>query len=142
MGRSLWGFNRQVGDRAFFLPCLPTGRYFDLRVAGDVILARIHFGGGNTTFHALGLGTPVITTPGAFQRSRFASGTYRAIGLGELVARDRVDYVARAIALGGDKALRQRISKEIRGVAGVIQRRHEPADELGDLLTEALETRR
>ena len=138
----LAGSMPDVVDRVIFLPYLPTERYFDLLVAADVILDPIHFGGGNTTFHALGLGTPVITTPGAFQRSRFASGTYRAIGLGELVARDRVDYVARAIALGGDKALRQRISKEIRGVAGVIQRRHEPADELGDLLTEALETRR
>ena len=130
-----------VVDRVIFLPYLPTQRYFELVAAADVILDPIHFGGGNTTFHALSLGTPLVTTPGGFQRSRFASGTYRAIGLEDLIARDRADYVARAVALGRDKALRQDTSERIRDAAGAIQRRHEPADELGDLLLEALETR-
>lgn len=137
----LAGAMPDVVDRVIFLPYLPTQRYFELVAAADVILDPIHFGGGNTTFHALSLGTPLVTTPGGFQRSRFASGTYRAIGLEDLIARDRADYVARAVALGRDKALRQDTSERIRDAAGAIQRRHEPADELGDLLLEALETR-
>jgi protein O-GlcNAc transferase len=130
-----------VVDRVVFLPYLSTKRYFELLVAADVILDPIHFGGGNTTFHALSLGTPLITTPGPFQRSRFASGTYRAIGMQDLIARDRDDYVARAVTLGIDPASRQRASARIRDAARAIQRRHEPADELGDLLLEAIETR-
>ena len=137
----LAGAMPDVIDRVTFLPYLSTQRYFELVIAADVILDPIHFGGGNTTFHALSLGTPLITTPGAFQRGRFASGTYRAIGLEDLIARDRADYVARAVALGRDKALRQRTSETIREAAGAIQRRHEPADELGDVLLGALETR-
>jgi protein O-GlcNAc transferase len=131
-----------VIDRVIFLPYLPTRRYFELLAAADVILDPIHFGGGNTTFHALGLGTPVVTTPGAFQRSRFASGTYQAIGLDDLIARDRADYVARVVALGRDKALRHRTSQTILDAAGLIQRRHEPADELCELLLAAIETLR
>jgi protein O-GlcNAc transferase len=137
----LAGAMPDVVDRVIFLPYLPTQRYFELVAAADVILDPIHFGGGNTTFHALSLGTPLITTPGAFQRSRFASGTYRAIGLEDLIAQDRADYVARAVALGRDKALRRDTSAKIHDAAGVIQRRLEPADELGALLLEALEAR-
>ncbi|MDE0809240.1 MAG: hypothetical protein OSB69_07900 [Alphaproteobacteria bacterium] len=131
-----------VFDRVVFLPYLPTQRYFELVAAADVILDPIHFGGGNTTFHALALGTPLITMPGMFQRSRFASGTYRCIGLRGLIARDRADYVARAVALGRDKGSRQRMSKKVKDASSAIQRRHESADELGAFLLDAIETRR
>lgn len=130
-----------VVDRVTFLPYLPTQRYFELVASADVILDPIHFGGGNTTFHGLSLGTPLVTTPGAFQRSRFASGTYRSIGLGDLVARDRADYVARAVALGTDRGHRQDVSERIRAAARGLHRRHEPADELGALLMEAVARR-
>lgn len=128
-----------VVERVIFLPYLPTQRYFELVSAADVLLDPIHFGGGNTTFHGLSLGTPLVTTPGAFQRSRFASGTYRTIGLEELVARNRADYVARAVALGRDAPHRDRVSKRIKDSARALHRRHEPADELGDLFLEAVE---
>lgn len=129
-----------VFNRVIFLPYLPTQRYFELVAAADVILDPIHFGGGNTTFHALSLGTPLVTTPGAFQRSRFASGTFRTIGLDHLIATDRRDYIERAVALGQDKGLRARTFQVIRDAAGSIQRRDEPADALQALLLEAVET--
>jgi protein O-GlcNAc transferase len=134
--------NRAIPDvveRITFLPFLPTQRYFELLTAADVILDPIHFGGGNTTFHALSLGTPLVTTPGAFQRSRFASGTCRSIGLEDLVAQDRADYVARAVALGRDHAHRHATSQRVRRNAGALHRRDEAADELRDFLLTAVE---
>lgn len=128
-----------VVERVIFLPYLPTRRYFELVACADVILDPIHFGGGNTTFHGLSLGTPLVTTPGAFQRSRFAGGTYRNIGLGDLVARDRADYVARAVALGRDPAYRGQVSSRVKDAARALHQRDEPADELGELLIEAVE---
>ncbi len=131
-----------VVERVTFLPYLPTQQYFDLVSVADVLLDPIHFGGGNTTFHGLSLGTPLVTTPGAFQRSRFASGTYRTIGLGELFAWDRADYVARAVALGRDPAHREQVSRRVKDAARTLHRRHEAADELRELFLEAVECRR
>ncbi|MBL6600083.1 MAG: tetratricopeptide repeat protein, partial [Alphaproteobacteria bacterium] len=128
-----------VVERVTFLPYLPTQKYFELVAAADVLLDPIHFGGGNTTFHGLSLGTPLVTTPGAFQRSRFASGTYRTIGLEGLVARDRADYVSRAVALGRDRAHREQVSGRVKDAARALHRRHEAADELGEVLLEAVE---
>ncbi len=129
-----------VMDRVSFIPFLPTQRYFRLLVAADVILDPIHFGGGFTTFHALSLGTPVITARGDFQRSRFASGAYRTIGVEDLVAENRNDYVERAVALGQDPGARIRLSGRIRQAARALQDRDEPADELYDLFLTAFET--
>jgi len=128
-----------VVERVTFLPYLPTRKYFELVATADVLLDPIHFGGGNTTFHGLTLGTPLVTTPGAFQRSRFASGTYRSIGLEDLVARDRADYVARAVALGRDPAHRDQVSGRVKDAARALHRRHEAADELGEMFLEAIE---
>ena len=36
--------------------------------SADVILDPLHFSGGNTTFEALAMGTPIVTLPGTFMR--------------------------------------------------------------------------
>jgi len=123
-----------VLDRVTFLPYLPTNQYFRLLSAADVILDPIHFGGGFTTFHALGFGKPVVTMRGAYQRSRFASGAYRIIGVEDLVATSRESYVELAVKVGRDPDLRRNLSHRIEQAAKTLQDNDASADELEALL--------
>ena len=69
----------------------------------DVALDPFPFSGGVTSCEALWMGVPVVTWPGARPVSRQTAGFLRALGLAELIAADREDYVAIAAGLARDR---------------------------------------
>lgn len=76
----------------------------------DIALDAFPYNGGTTTTEALWQGVPVL----AFDGDRWAARTSRSLllaaGLGDWVARDAEDYVARAIAIGCDAATPARLA--------------------------------
>ena len=76
----------------------------------DIALDAFPYNGGTTTTEALWQGVPVL----AFDGDRWASRTSRSLllaaGLGDWVACDAQDYVARAIALGRDPGTPARLA--------------------------------
>jgi predicted O-linked N-acetylglucosamine transferase (SPINDLY family) len=100
-------------DRIDWEPRRSEAAFVDLLADADVMLDTVHFGGGYTSFLALGLGIPIVTLPGEFLRGRVTTGCYRHLGLSELVAPSTDDYVATAVAWGTDRDLRDSISAEI-----------------------------
>ena len=102
-----------VHSRVRFFPRLDRNEFIDLARCCDVLLDTIHFGGGATTYESLSLGTPVVTLPGEFMRGRITAGCYRLLELDECVARDRDDYVRRAVDLANDKDLNMSVRKQI-----------------------------
>src|SRR5262249_33044663 len=62
----------------------------------DIALDPFPHGGGMTTLDALGMGVPVIPTPGRTISSRLAAATLAALGLGEFVAPDPKSYLTLA----------------------------------------------
>ena len=61
----------------------------------------------------------------------------RALGLADLVARDREDYVAKAVALGRDRDLRRSTSERILANHGALFERDEPVRALERFLETA-----
>lgn len=102
-----------VIDRVRFIPPVPRHDFLALCQTVDVLLDTIQFGGGNTTFEAMAVGTPVVTWPSPYLRSRLALGIYRHMDWMECVADSAENYVEIATRFGTNPEERQRASNTI-----------------------------
>lgn len=102
-----------VRDRIWFAPRLGRDRFLALLASVDVLLDPIHFGGGNTSYEGLAVGTPIVTLPSAFLRGRLTAAMYRQMGFLDLITADPAEYVARSVRLGTDRDYRQWTSQQI-----------------------------
>ncbi|MGE3804191.1 MAG: TIGR03032 family protein [Gemmataceae bacterium] len=96
-----------VLDRVRFLPRMSRDEFLQLSALCQVMLDPIHFGGGNTTFEALSVGTPVVTLPSSYLRGRITYAQYQLMGMNDCIAQSAEDYVKRAVRLGTDKGYHQ-----------------------------------
>ncbi len=94
-------------DRIKILPPLSPAKYHELLQVSDVQLDPFPFSGANSTYDAFSFSLPVVTLEGVFQRSRFTSACYRAMGLENWVATSIEDYIDRAVRWGQDRDLRE-----------------------------------
>lgn len=105
-------------ERVLFLPRMPLDRFMTLTAGIDILLDPPHFGSGNTFYEAMVYGTPVVTWPGRFMRSRIVAGGYRQMGLTEpLIAANLKDYARLALDLGRDPERRRSFRREAREAA-------------------------
>lgn len=102
-----------VADRITWIRPQPAERFLGVIRCADVMLDTWPFGGGNTTYEALALGTPVVTLPAAYMRGRVTLGCYRRIGVMDCVADSPARYAEIAVALGSDRAARATVSAKI-----------------------------
>ncbi|MEO5336021.1 MAG: tetratricopeptide repeat protein [Magnetospirillum sp. WYHS-4] len=102
-----------VRDRIVFLRRMPIRDFMGVAASADVLLDTPHFCGGNSTLETVWAGAPAVTLPSAFTRGRLSSAIYEQMRVGDLVARDEADYVAKVVGLGVDpdrnRAMRARI---------------------------------
>jgi protein O-GlcNAc transferase len=77
------------------------------------VLDTPHFGGGNTSYEALAMGTPIVTMPGEFLRSRITAALYRKMGFSALIADSPRRYVELALAAAADPTFRDHCRREI-----------------------------
>ena len=92
-------------QEARYLPC-----YADV----DIALDTYPYPGGGTTCDALYMGVPVITLVGRRHNARFGYSLLMNAGLPELCAFTPEEYVAKAVALAGDKARLRRYHQVLR----------------------------
>lgn len=100
-------------SRIRFLPAMLRAEFLNLVASADVILDPLHFGGGHTSYEALAVGTPVITLPGEFLRSRITQALYRRMGFTELIVASPEQYIDTALRIGTDQSERDRVSTRI-----------------------------
>jgi predicted O-linked N-acetylglucosamine transferase (SPINDLY family) len=96
-------------DRIHFVPRQSRDDFQRLLALADVLLDPLHFGGGNTSYEGFAVGTPIVTLPGGFLRSRITYALYRTMGLADCIATDTAEYVALAVRLGTDVGWRRKI---------------------------------
>lgn len=72
------------------------------------------YNGTTTTCEALWMGVPVVALAGSTHAARVGASLLTAVGLPELIATSVDDYVARAVALAGDRARRSALRQGLR----------------------------
>lgn len=94
-------------SRLVFAPIVPNtdqATHLARQQAADLFLDTWPYGAHTTASDALWAGLPVLTWAGQGFAARVAASLLHHLGLEELVAADADDYVARAVALGRDRA--------------------------------------
>lgn len=103
--------------RLIFAPRRPRDAHL-IRVArADCALDTRVCNGHTTTTDALAVGVPVITGLGQTFAGRVSASLLRAAGLSELVTRDIAEYVALAVRIGRDPAMRIGLRDRVRANA-------------------------
>jgi predicted O-linked N-acetylglucosamine transferase (SPINDLY family) len=89
-------------NRVQFTDFMPFERYFDLYQGIDIALDSFPYGGGTTTCDALWMGVPVVSLVGTTAVGRGGLSILSNIGVPELVARSKEEYVRLASELAND----------------------------------------
>ena len=84
---------KKAGVKARWLPFLSNADFTALMRLADVSIDPPLWSGGNSTVQALMLGTPVVTLPGPFMRSRHSLAFLKLANAPGLIAEDEKDYV-------------------------------------------------
>ncbi len=106
--------------RVQVLPRQPFDDFINILALVDVMLDTWPFGGGNTTYQGLAMGTPIVTLPGRFARGRSTMALYNRMAITETIAETPGDYVAIALRLGMDAPWRAKLSGAIDAKADIL----------------------
>ncbi len=101
-------------SRITLLPRLAIGDYFAAISAVDIALDTIPYNGGTTTLDILWMGVPLVALEGGRGISRSGASILRTLGMPELVARNRDQYLALTQALANDPARRAELRRTLR----------------------------
>ena len=74
---------QNLGDavgRVRFLPAMSHMDYMNVTALANVSLDTRPFGGGNTSWQAIAVSTPMVTWPGEYLRGRYTQALYRLLG--------------------------------------------------------------
>lgn len=133
----LMRFEQTLGDvmsRIWFLPNLQPNDYLGLLKLGDVMLDPLYFGGGTTSYEALGLGLPIVTLPGERLHGRITQACYLKMGLDECIVSSPQEYINKAVQIATDHPLNRRLREKIAARADVIFEDKKAISELVEFL--------
>lgn len=100
-------------ERLIFAEPVPHDRHLARHALADLVLDTWPYGAHTTASDALRMGVPVLTLPGKSFASRVGASLLTAIGMPELIAVSKADYVAKAVALASDSTLKTRVAKAV-----------------------------
>lgn len=103
----------EVAHRIIFVPQQSYTRFLGLLSVSNVMLDTFYFGGGNTTYEALSVGTPVVTLPTGLLKGRITYAIYKRMGMMSCVANSVEDYVNIALHIGMDDDYRMAVRADI-----------------------------
>lgn len=96
-----------VLTRLVFVPRQAETGYLNLLRLADVVLDPLHFGGGNTSYEALAMGTPIVTLPSAFLKGRLTYAMCQQMNWNAGVVHSPAEYVEQALKLAQDRDYNQ-----------------------------------
>jgi predicted O-linked N-acetylglucosamine transferase (SPINDLY family) len=103
--------------RVLFLPRQGHDDFMRLLALADVSLDSFPFSGGNTTYQALAVGTPVVTLPGDYLRGRLSLAILCELGVTDCIAMDGDDYAQIAVRLATDRDFSADVARRIEAAA-------------------------
>ena len=97
-------------DRLFFMPHKPQIKdHLAVYNEVDIALDSYPYHGTTTTCEALAAGVPVVSLAGSSHVARVGVSLLNAVGLSDLVAEQREDYIALAVKLAADRERLQQL---------------------------------
>ena len=99
--------------RLIFAERMLTGKYLARYRAADLFLDTVPFNGSTTASDALWTGLPVLTCAGRTFSSRMVGSLLRAVDMTELITYDMIQYEEKAISIGNNRALAQRMRQHL-----------------------------
>ncbi len=115
-----WARSIPQAKRLRFLPWASREDLLRLIQHADVVLDSFPFGGGNTSYLTLAMGTPLVTLAAPYLRGRSSTGMYLRMGLPELPAQSPADYVEKALKWANDPQARSEVKALIEAKRGVL----------------------
>jgi predicted O-linked N-acetylglucosamine transferase (SPINDLY family) len=106
--------NLDPGRYLVAIPWQPRSSFQRLLQQADVYLDTIGFSGFNTMMQAVESHLPCVAYEGRFMRGRLGSGIVRRLGLPELIAATKAQYVDIAVKLGESADYRAHLRERIR----------------------------
>lgn len=101
-------------DRLIIRGHLSYADYYSSYSNVDIVLDPFPRTGGTTTADSLWMGVPVVTLAGSRYVERLSMSKLHAVGLDELVAKDKMQYVEIAIRLASDELYRRHLRESLR----------------------------
>ena len=96
-------------DRVKFLDGLNWEEYINLCGRSSVLLDPIYYGAGNSFYESVFYGTPTITMPTQYTKTRLVLGAYKQIDISNLdfnpIAKSKDEYVMKAVEICNNKNL-------------------------------------
>ncbi len=102
------------------LPIMPYEEYLGALAAADVLLDTPGFSGGNSSFDAIAVGTPIITYRGEMLRGRQTAAMLDIVGARELVSATDDDYVRNAVTVATNKVRQRELREHMRAGSGAL----------------------
>lgn len=129
-------------ERIVFIPRVNRPDFLNLLLVADVILDPPFFGGGNTSYESFAMGMPIVTWPGPYMRGRVTAACYQKMGMTDLIAHSKEEYVELAYRLATDAAWRDAMKEKVRNLAPVLYDRKEMVEELATFFRAATDAAR
>ena len=128
-----------VVDRILFLRGMSTPDFLNLIYISDIMLDPLHFGGGNTSYQSMAIGTPIVTLPSSYMRGRVTLGMYRKMGLTDCIVSSVEEYIDLACRIGSDENFRDQLRLKILSKSQHIFEDINVVRELGNFFETALQ---
>ena len=101
-------------ERIEVLPACAYAEFMQQLADADLVLDSPWFSGGVSSIDTLSAGTPILSWKNPFARGRQTSGMLQILGLNELVAANKEDFVAKALAIMSNPELQVRLRQQIK----------------------------
>ncbi len=131
-------FGLSAADHCTVVDGQPLARFSSLIRDAHIFLDTPLWSGCNTTFDALGHGTPVVTLAGSTMRARHGYAILTLAGVPDTVVHTVQDMIAMTVRLGQDPALRASIGARLRQGASRVYEDTTAVRALEDFLTQAV----
>ena len=140
LSRAFEEFELNYQDYCIFLPHLDNSTFAGTAAIADVFLDSIGWSGCNSSLEAINYDIPIVTWPGELMRGRHTLAMLKMMGVEEMIAASKDEYVRIAIRLGQDSQYRQDISQQVAENKYKLYEDLEPIKTLENFLLNAVQS--
>jgi len=135
-----FGFHYQ--DYCIFLSSLEPQKFAGVTAIADIFLDSIGWSGCNSTLETIPYNIPIVALPGELMRGRHTTAILQMMGIAEMIAASKEDYVKIAVRLAQDAEYRRHISQQIADNKHKLYNDLEPIKALEDFLLNIFQKQR